>query len=317
MAKRLDKHHAVRDTYTNSREDRRTSRTKLVECVGSMAMVQAHITETLGIGDGYPLALIGGPCVIESEAFTLQMAEAIATICARLEMPFIFKASFDKANRTAITSFRGQELEDGLRILQRVKEDVGVPVLTDIHESYQAALVAEVADVLQIPAFLCRQTDLLLAAAATGRAVNVKKGQFLAPWDMQHVARKLESGGAQNILLTERGTSFGYNTLVVDFRSLPQIRECGYPVVFDATHSVQMPGGQGATSGGQRQYVPSLARAAVAVGVDALFMEIHAQPDKALSDGPNMVPLAQLEDLLKQVLSLHAALEAATPVSLS
>ena len=276
-------------------------------------MVQTRITDTLHIGEGCPLTLIGGPCVIESEDFTLKMAEGIATICQRLNLPFIFKSSFDKANRTAITSFRGQELDLGLKILQRVKDDVGVPVLTDIHESYQAEIVAEVVDVLQIPAFLCRQTDLLLAAAATGRAVNVKKGQFLAPWDIQHAVHKLEAGGNHNILLTERGTSFGYNTLV-DFRSLPQMREFGYPIVFDATHSVQMPGGQGATSGGQRQFVPYLARAATAVGVDALFMEIHETPDQALSDGPNMVPLAQLEALLQQVLSLRAALEAAPPV---
>jgi len=181
-------------------------------------MVQTRITDTLCIGEGHPLALIGGPCVIESEAFTLKMAEGIAAICQRLNMPFIFKSSFDKANRTAITSFRGQELDIGLKILQRVKDEVGVPVLTDVHESYQTEAVAEVVDVLQIPAFLCRQTDLLLAAAATGRAVNVKKGQFLAPWDMQHVVGKLETGGAQNILLPERGSSFGYNTLVVDFR---------------------------------------------------------------------------------------------------
>jgi 2-dehydro-3-deoxyphosphooctonate aldolase (KDO 8-P synthase) len=244
------------------------------------------------------------------------MAEYIATICARLHMPFIFKASFDKANRTSITSFRGHDLAMGLKILQRVKNEVGVPVLTDIHESYQAEPVAEVVDVLQIPAFLCRQTDLLLAAAATGRAVNVKKGQFLAPWDMQHVVRKLEAGGTRRILLTERGTSFGYNTLVVDFRSLPQMREYGYPVVFDATHSVQMPGGQGATSGGQRQFVPYLARAAAAVGTDALFMEIHAQPEQALSDGPNMVPLGQLEAVLQQALAIRAAYEAAPRVSL-
>jgi len=193
-------------------------------CIGEQRMVHTRITETLCIGEGYPLALIGGPCVIESEEFTLKMAAGIADICQRLHMPFIFKSSFDKANRTAITSFRGQELDMGLKILQRVKDEVGVPVLTDIHESYQAEIVGAVVDVLQIPAFLCRQTDLLLAAAATGRAVNVKKGQFLAPWDMEHVVRKLESGGNRRILLTERGTSFGYNTLVVDMRSLPQMR---------------------------------------------------------------------------------------------
>src|SRR5881628_3094724 len=219
-------------------------------------MVQTRITDTLHIGEGCPLALIGGPCVIESEDFTLKMAEEIATICQRLNLPFIFKSSFDKANRTAITSFRGQELDMGVKILQRVKDEVGVPVLTDIHESYQAEIVAEVVDVLQIPAFLCRQTDLLLAAAATGRAVNVKKGQFLAPWDIQHAVHKLEAGGTQRILLTERGASFGYNTLVSDMRALPIMAQTtGAPVVFDATHSVQQPGGKGTSSGGQREFV--------------------------------------------------------------
>ncbi|NEO78581.1 3-deoxy-8-phosphooctulonate synthase [Moorena sp. SIO4G3] len=273
-------------------------------------MTRAQITDTLSIGDRCPLTLIGGPCVIESEDFTLKMAEEIHKVCDRLNIPLIFKSSFDKANRTSINSFRGQTLDTGLDILQKVKQKVGVPVLTDIHESHQAATVAEVVDVLQIPAFLCRQTDLLIAAAATGRAINVKKGQFLAPWDMKHVVTKLEAGGAKNILLTERGTSFGYNTLVVDFRSLPQMRELGYPVVFDATHSVQMPGGKGDQSGGQRHFVPYLARAAAAVGIDALFMEIHENPDIALSDGPNMVPLAELENVLKGILNVRAALEA-------
>ena len=280
-------------------------------------MIQTQITNTLSIGDGCPLTLIGGPCVIESEDFTLKMAEEIAKVCDRLGISFIFKSSFDKANRTSVKSFRGQPLETGLKILQRVKEEIGVPVLTDIHESYQAALVAEVVDVLQIPAFLCRQTDLLMAAAATGRVVNVKKGQFLGPWDMKHVVSKLESGGTKRILLTERGTSFGYNTLVVDFRSLPQLRELGYPVVFDATHSVQMPGGQGDKSGGQRHFVPYLARAAAAIGIDALFMEVHENPDIAPSDGPNMIPLAHLEAVLKQVLSIRNGLEVAPPVDLS
>jgi len=279
-------------------------------------MIQTSITDTLSIGDGCPLTLIGGPCVIESEDFTLKMAEGIRKVCDRLNIPLIFKSSFDKANRTSIHSFRGQPLEAGLKILQRVKEVVGVPVITDIHESYQAALVAEVVDVLQIPAFLCRQTDLLLAAAATGRAVNVKKGQFLAPWDMQHVVSKLEAGGTKRILLTERGTSFGYNTLVVDFRSLPQMRDFGYPVVFDATHSVQMPGGQGEKSGGQRQFVPYLARAAAAIGMDAVFMEIHDNPDIAPSDGPNMVPLDKLEAVLQQVVRIHDAFQTAMPVFL-
>ncbi|AOY84339.1 MULTISPECIES: 3-deoxy-8-phosphooctulonate synthase [Moorena] len=279
-------------------------------------MNNTQITDTLSIGDRCPLTLIGGPCVIESEDFTLKMAEEIRKVCDRLNIPLIFKSSFDKANRTSINSFRGQTLDRGLEILQKVKQKVGVPVLTDIHGSHQAATVAEVVDVLQIPAFLCRQTDLLIAAAATGKAINVKKGQFLAPWDMKHVVSKLEAGGAKNILLTERGTSFGYNTLVVDFRSLPQMRELGYPVVFDATHSVQMPGGKGDKSGGQRHFVPYLARAAAAVGIDALFMEIHENPDIAPSDGPNMVPLAELENVLKGILNVRAGLDTTTGVNL-
>ncbi len=275
-------------------------------------MVYTQITDSLSIGDGYPLTLIGGPCVIESEDFTLNMAEKIRQICDRLGISFIFKSSFDKANRTSLDSFRGPSMEAGLQILQLVKDRIGVPISTDIHESYQAATVAEVVDVLQIPAFLCRQTDLLLAAAATSRAVNIKKGQFLAPWDMKHVVSKLEAGGTNRILLTERGTSFGYNTLVVDFRSLPQLRSFNYPVVFDATHSVQLPGGQGNSSGGQRQFIPYLARAAAAVGIDALFMEIHADPDTAPSDGPNMIPLANLENILRQILCVRAGLEVAS-----
>lgn len=268
-------------------------------------MHQTQITNRLSIGDRQPLTLIGGPCVIESEDFTLKMADEIRQICDRLEISFIFKSSFDKANRTSISSFRGYPMDRGLEILQKVKDKIGVPVLTDIHESYQAATVAEVADILQIPAFLCRQTDLLLAAAATGKAINVKKGQFLAPWDMKNVVTKLESAGANNILLTERGTSFGYNALVVDFRSLPQMRELGYPVVFDATHSVQMPGGKGDKTGGQREFVPYLAKAAAAVGIDALFMEVHENPDLAPSDGPNMMFLADLEKTLREILNIH------------
>jgi 2-dehydro-3-deoxyphosphooctonate aldolase (KDO 8-P synthase) len=269
-------------------------------------MPDVQITENLTIGSDYPLTLIGGPCVIESEDFTVKMADEIRKITDRLGISFIFKSSFDKANRTSIQSFRGHPIDAGLEILQKVKDKIDVPVLTDIHESYQAAIAAEVVDILQIPAFLCRQTDLLLAAAATGKPINVKKGQFLAPWDMKNVVRKLEAGGATKILLTERGTSFGYNTLVVDFRSLPQMRELGYPVVFDATHSVQMPGGQGDKSGGQRQFVPPLAKAAVAVGIDALFMEIHENPDAAPSDGPNMLPLEKLEQLLEQLLAIRS-----------
>ena len=272
-------------------------------------MTHTQITDTLSIGDRQPLTLIGGPCVIESEDFTLKMAEEIRKICDRLNISFIFKSSFDKANRTSINSFRGHSMDRGLAILQKVKEQIGVPVLTDIHESQQAATVAEVVDVLQIPAFLCRQTDLLVAAAATGKAVNVKKGQFLAPWDMKNVVKKLEHGGAKNILLTERGTSFGYNALVVDFRSLPQMRELGYPVVFDATHSVQMPGGKGDKTGGQREFVPYLAKAAAAVGIDALFMEVHENPDIAPSDGPNMIALDQLEDLIIDILSIRGSMK--------
>lgn len=279
-------------------------------------MVQAKITDSLTIGDGHPLTLIGGPCVIESADFALKMAAEIRQICDRLGVNYIFKSSFDKANRTSIASFRGPSLEAGLKTLERVKKEAGVPVLTDIHESYQAEPVAAVVDVLQIPAFLCRQTDLLLAAAATGRAINVKKGQFLAPWDMKNVVNKLETGGATDILLTERGSSFGYNALVVDFRSLPQMRALGYPVVFDATHSVQMPGGQGNRSGGQREFVPALARAAAAVGIDALFMEVHENPDAALSDGPNMVPLDALERVLKQIVELRSVLKGLPPVDL-
>lgn len=273
-------------------------------------MQLAQISQDIRIGEGQPLALIGGPCVIESESFTLKMAEEIKKICDRLGVPFIFKSSFDKANRTSIHSFRGQPIDRGLAILQRVKDEIDVPVLTDIHLPQQAAIAAEVVDILQIPAFLCRQTDLLLAAAATGKTVNIKKGQFLAPWDMKNVVTKLEESGHHKIMLTERGTSFGYNTLVVDFRSLPQMRALGYPVVFDATHSVQMPGGQGNKSGGQREFVPYLARAAAAIGIDALFMEIHEDPDNALSDGPNMIPLTRLETVLREIINVRQSVDA-------
>jgi 2-dehydro-3-deoxyphosphooctonate aldolase (KDO 8-P synthase) len=255
--------------------------------------------------------LIAGPCVIESRDLTLEVASAIKTITDRLSIPYIFKASFDKANRSSRESFRGPGLTNGLAILAEVKQQLKIPILTDIHESNQAKPAAEIADVLQIPAFLCRQTDLLVAAAqavrGTDKAINVKKGQFLAPWDMRHVVNKLRSGGATNLWLTERGTSFGYNELVVDYRSLPQLRALNCSVVFDATHSVQQPGGQGSTSGGQREFVAPLARAAVAVGVDGLFMEVHPDPNKALSDGPNMLPLQELEPLLEQLLKIHAA----------
>lgn len=278
-------------------------------------MIRTQITDNIAIGDSCPLTLFGGPCVIESEDFSLKMATEIKQVCDRLGVNFVFKSSFDKANRTSINSFRGYPIEEGLRILQKVKDEVGVPLVTDIHLPEQAAIAAEVVDILQIPAFLCRQTDLLLAAAATGKAINVKKGQFLAPWDMKNVVAKLESSGNKRIMLTERGTSFGYNTLVVDFRSLPQMRSLGYPVVFDATHSVQMPGGKGNKSGGQREFVPYLAKAAAAIGIDALFMEIHEDPERALSDGPNMIPLAQLENVLEAILNVrHSSSSVSTPV---
>jgi 2-dehydro-3-deoxyphosphooctonate aldolase (KDO 8-P synthase) len=269
--------------------------------------MQARVTDSIAVGDGCPLLFIGGPCVIESESFTLRMAESIRKVCAALELSFVFKSSFDKANRSSIRGFRGVALDEGLRILEKVKREVDVPVTTDIHESSQVRSVAEVVDLLQIPAFLCRQTDLLVAAAESGRAVNVKKGQFLAPWDMKNVLEKLKGSGARSVLLTERGASFGYNTLVVDFRSLPQMRSLGAPVVFDATHSVQMPGGLGDKTGGQREFVPHLARAAAAVGIDGLFMEVHEDPDHAPSDGPNMLQLSDLGRVLRAVLAIRAA----------
>ncbi|APD48144.1 3-deoxy-8-phosphooctulonate synthase [Synechococcus sp. CS-602] len=257
--------------------------------------------------------LIAGPCVIESPELVFEIAEKVKAITDRLGIDYIFKASFDKANRSSGGSFRGPGVAAGLDVLAEVKRRFGLRVLTDIHESVQAAPVAEVVDVLQIPAFLCRQSDLLIAAAeatrGTDKVINVKKGQFLAPWDMAQVVAKLRQAGAPEIWLTERGNSFGYNTLVVDFRSLPQLRDLGCPVIFDATHSVQQPGGQGTSSGGQREFVAPLARAAVAVGVDGLFMEVHPDPEQALSDGPNMVPLHRLEALLEQLLAIRAPLQ--------
>jgi len=253
------------------------------------------------------LALIAGPCQIEGLDHTLRHAQAIIKAAEKAGMGVIYKSSFDKANRTSASAKRGVGLDEGVEILARVKSEFGCPVLTDIHNEAQCAPVAEVVDILQIPAFLCRQTDLLLAAAATGAVINVKKGQFLAPWDMTHVAAKIAGAGNERILLTERGTSFGYNTLVSDMRSLPQMAETGYPVVFDATHSVQQPGGLGGASGGQREFVPVLARAAVAVGVSGLFIETHEDPDNAPSDGPNMVPLDQLEPLLCQLSAIAQA----------
>ena len=234
----------------------------------------------------------------------LAQPEALVDITSRLGIPFIFKASYDKANRTSNASYRGPGISEGLRVLASIKARFGVPIVTDIHETHEAAVAAEVADVLQIPAFLSRQTDLLVAAAQTGKPINVKKGQFLAPWDMKNVVQKLVQSGCRDVLVCERGVSFGYNTLVSDMRALPELAATGAPVVFDATHSVQQPGGQGSTSGGQRQYVPILARAAAAVGIAAVFIETHENPDKAPSDGPNMVPLSQLEELMRQIMAV-------------
>jgi len=256
------------------------------------------------IGGG-KLVVVSGPCVLESLDLALEVAGKAKSVCKSLGLDYIFKSSFDKANRTSIHSYRGPGLEKGLEWLAEVKARTGCPVLTDIHEPWQAAPAAEVADVLQIPAFLCRQTDLLVAAAKTGRVINIKKGQFLAPKDMAQAAGKCREAGNTRVLLCERGTTFGYGQLVVDMRSLPLMRSLGYPVMFDATHSVQMPGGQGAKSGGDRRFVLPLARAAAAVGIDALFLETHPEPDKAKSDGPNMVPLNELGRLLKQVAAVH------------
>ena len=258
----------------------------------------------LTISNDAPMVLIAGPCAIESRDHALDMASALAEMAGHLNLGFIYKSSFDKANRTALKSARGAGLEKGLEILAEVKKQVGCPVLTDVHLPGHCAEVAEVVDVLQIPAFLCRQTDLLVAAAQSGRAVNVKKGQFLAPWDMVHVAEKLAEAGDGRIMLTERGTSFGYNTLINDMRALPQLAATGYPVIFDATHSVQQPGGLGGASGGQRQFVPTLARAAVAIGVAGVFIETHQTPDNAPSDGANMVPLNEMPNLLHQLTAL-------------
>ncbi len=260
----------------------------------------------IAIGGQNPIALITGPCQLESLDHARMMAEKIAEACAPTGTRFIFKASYDKANRSSIGTARGLGMEKGLEILGQIREEFGVPVLTDVHEPGHCAIAAQVCDVLQIPAFLCRQTDLLLAAGATGKAVNVKKGQFLAPWDMKNAAAKVESTGNTNIMLCERGTSFGYNTLVTDFRGLPKMAETGWPVVFDATHSVQQPGGLGGSSGGQREYVPVLARAACAVGVSALFIETHENPDTAPSDGPNMVPVDQLGALIANLRAFDA-----------
>lgn len=260
-------------------------------------------------GPGQPLLVIAGPCVMEDEELTLSIARRLKEFAAALPIQLIFKASFDKANRTSIDSYRGPGLEKGMAVLRRVREETGLPVTTDIHEPQQAAPVAEVCELLQVPAFLARQTDLLVAAAQTGRAVNVKKGQFMAPWDMKHVVGKLAAAGCQNILLCERGTFFGYGRLVNDMRAIPQMQALGVPVVFDATHSVQEPGGLGAATGGNREMVEPLARAATVLGVDGLFFETHPAPEQAMSDGPNMVPLDQFGSLLARLVAIRQTVE--------
>jgi len=275
-----------------------------------MTTVHDVAIDGLVFGQGHPLVLIAGPCVVENEALCLQVAERLQIITSSLDIPYVFKSSYDKANRTSGASFRGLGMEEGLRILEKVREEIGVPVLSDVHSIEDVHAASEVLDVLQIPAFLCRQTDLVIAAARTGKVVNVKKGQFLAPWDMKHVVDKAVSTGNHRLLLTERGSCFGYNNLVTDFRSLPIMRQWGYPVIFDATHSVQLPGGAGHVSSGQREFVAPLARAAVAVGCDGLFMEVHPDPDRAPSDGPNMVPLDQVEGLLRELLRIREAVAA-------
>ena len=259
---------------------------------------------SLRLGGAHPLFLIAGPCVIESEAHARKMAEHVARTASDAGMPFIFKASYDKANRSSVTGFRGPGLKEGLRILAKIKTDLKLPILTDIHDSAQAAEAAETCDILQIPAFLSRQTDLLVAAAKTGRVVNVKKGQFLSPWDMTNVVEKIANAGNTNIVVTERGTSFGYQNLVVDMRAFPILRKLGYPVVFDVTHSVQLPGGQGQSSGGQPEFIEPLARAGVAAGVHGIFLETHDNPSAALSDGANALPLQQLAGLLSRLKEL-------------
>jgi 2-dehydro-3-deoxyphosphooctonate aldolase (KDO 8-P synthase) len=261
---------------------------------------------SLRLGAGNPLFLIAGPCVIENEAHAMMMAEKVAKIAADAGVPYIFKASYDKANRSSLKAFRGPGLKEGLRILEKIKKELKLPILTDIHDASQAKAAAEVCDVLQIPAFLARQTDLLIAASETRRIINIKKGQFLSPWDMGNVAEKVESTGNNKIILTERGTSFGYQNLVVDMRSFPVMQRTGYPVVFDVTHSVQLPGGQGNASGGQPQFIGPLARAAVAAGVDGIFLETHDNPAAARSDGPNALPLGELKALLLKLKGLNS-----------
>jgi 2-dehydro-3-deoxyphosphooctonate aldolase (KDO 8-P synthase) len=274
-----------------------------------MSQPNALTLDSLVLGKGRPLFLVAGPCVIESETHARSMAERISSIAATVGVPYIFKASFDKANRSSVNAFRGPGLQEGLRILKKIKSDLNVPILTDIHEPSQAAPAAEAVDILQIPAFLARQTDLLVTAGKTGRIINVKKPQFVSPADMKNVIEKIESTGNKQIILTERGSSFGYQNLVVDFRGIPQMKKFGHPVIFDATHSVQLPGGQGHASGGQPEFIEPLARAAVAAGIDGIFIETHDNPPKALSDGANALPLDQLAALLKRLKELSALVQ--------
>ncbi|HEY9714239.1 MAG TPA: 3-deoxy-8-phosphooctulonate synthase, partial [Chroococcales cyanobacterium] len=268
------------------------------------------------VGPGQPFVIIAGPCVIESWEIIHNTAVALKDISRKLGFSLVFKSSFDKANRTSIDSFRGPGLTEGLKMLSEIKSKLGLEVLSDVHEEQQCAAAGEVLDILQIPAFLCRQTDLIVAAARTGKCVNIKKGQFVAPQDMGNSVKKVVDAGNANILLTERGTTFGYNNLVVDFRSIPIMQETGFPVIFDATHSVQLPGGGGTVSSGQRQYVPTLAKAAVAAGCDGVFMEVHPNPDQAKSDGPNQVPLSYVEELISQLLKVHQLNQSLAPISL-
>jgi 2-dehydro-3-deoxyphosphooctonate aldolase (KDO 8-P synthase) len=273
-----------------------------------MVSMEVHIGDVV-FGGGNPLAIIAGPCVIEDEKTTLYVAERLKGYSEQLNIPIVFKSSYDKANRTSIGSYRGPGIEEGLRILERVKKEFGLPVLSDVHSINEARIASERLDAIQIPAFLCRQTDLILSASETGKPVNIKKGQFLAPWDIKNIIEKFTSTGNHNLMITERGTSFGYNNLVVDFRTFPIVRSFGYPVIFDVTHSLQLPGGEGVSSGGQREFASPMARAAVACGIDGLFMEVHPEPEKALCDGPNMIRLEEVEGILTTVKAIDDLLK--------
>jgi 2-dehydro-3-deoxyphosphooctonate aldolase (KDO 8-P synthase) len=260
---------------------------------------------TISVGTGHPLLIIAGPCVLESEELARIVAAHMQEVCSKLNVSYIFKASFDKANRTSVTSYRGPGLEKGLSVMEKIRSEMKVPVLSDIHEPQQAEAAAEILDILQIPAFLCRQTDLLVAASLTGKPINLKKGQFVSPWDLENAVNKIRQGGSSQVMLVERGASFGYNNLVVDMRSLPVMRSFNCPVIYDATHSVQLPGGSGTTSSGQREFIAPLARAAAATGIDGLFLEVHPAPDEALCDGPNSIALSEIEMVLEQIVRIH------------